>query len=177
MAAAVAGETVLVQKYIRNADNHFVCPYCGIVETKQNTMLYHIESKHENKFRFECTKCADTPRFLQRCTYLHHLATVHPEDPHISADEKNPYAGIAFVCDECEHSTHTKANMMIHYARNHAKDWIPAFVKGAPCTGCSKYFASSSAYLYHACTCFKQCATRAIPTFEPVRSKQSACRE
>jgi hypothetical protein len=146
-------------KYIRNEDNHFVCPHCGIVEKHQNTMLYHIESKHEMKFRFECTQCPgpDTPKFLQKCTYLRHLAAIHPTNPHPSETEKNMYADICFKCPdpECSHSTQTKANMRIHFARSHAKHWIPSYVKNKGCTGCSKVFASSSAYLYHATECFK----------------------
>ena len=145
-------------KYIRNEDGHFVCPHCSIVEEKQNTMLYHIESKHEHKFRFECTRCDAGPKFLQRCTYLHHLATVHPENPHISETELNPYAGVQYSCPDCAHTTHTKANLLIHYARSHAKLWIPSFAKGAPCTCCNREFASSSAYLYHAVNCFKTVA-------------------
>jgi hypothetical protein len=145
-------------KYIRNEFNHFVCPHCGIVEKHQNTMLYHIESKHEMKFRFECTQCEDAPKFLQKCTYLHHLATVHPENPHPSEKEKNMYAGLEFKCPdpECTHSTHTKANLRIHFARTHAKLWIPTYAKSKGCAGCNKTFASSSAYLYHSTECFKK---------------------
>lgn len=144
-------------KYIRNADNHFVCPHCGIVEKHQNTMLYHIESKHEMKFRFECTRCDDTPKFLQKCSYLRHLAAIHPEDPHPSDSETNMYANIHFKCPdpECTHTSQTKANMRIHFARTHAKSWIPSYSKNKECTGCSKSFASSSAYLYHSTECFK----------------------
>jgi predicted RNA-binding Zn-ribbon protein involved in translation (DUF1610 family) len=148
-------------KYIRNEFNMFVCPHCGITEKHQNTMLYHIESKHEMKHRFECTRCYDTPKFLQKCTYLHHLATVHPDDPHPNEKETNMYAGMKFRCPEpeCMHSTHTKANLRIHFARTHAKSWIPSYVKGKTCTGCSKHFASSSAYLYHSTECFKASAS------------------
>jgi hypothetical protein len=154
-------EAQITSKYIRNELNHFVCPHCGITEKHQNTMLYHIESKHEMKFRFECTQCDDTPKFLQKCTYLHHLATVHPENPHPSEKEKNMYAGLEFKCPdpECTHSTHTKANLRIHFARTHAKSWIPSYSKTKACTGCSKKFASSSAYLYHSTECFKKDAS------------------
>ncbi len=150
-----AGST---SKYIRNEFNHFVCPHCGITEKHQNTMLYHIESKHELKYRYACTQCPEPSRFLQKCTYLHHLATVHPDNPHPSEKETNMYAGAEYACPdpECTHSTHTKANMRIHYARTHAKAWIPSYAKGKSCTGCSKPFASSSAYLYHSTECFKK---------------------
>ena len=95
---------------------------------------------------------------MQKSGYLHHLATVHPDNPH-HGDEKNPYASVKHDCPECDHTTHTKANLLIHYARTHCKTWIPTFSKTDPCTGCRKTFASSSAYLYHAIGCFEHAAT------------------
>jgi hypothetical protein len=158
MSAASNSNSISTSKYIRNELNEFVCPHCGITEKHQNTMLYHIESKHEMKHRFECTQCE--AKFLQKCTFLHHLATVHPDDPHPSEKESNMYAGLKFTCPdaECSHSTHTKANLRIHYARTHAKSWIPSYAKGKACAGCNKSFASSSAYLYHSTECFKTSA-------------------
>lgn len=149
-------------KYIKNSNGHFVCPHCSKVEEKQNTMYYHIKSVHEQDFPFECALCTEEkPRFLQRCSWLHHLATHHPDSPHPSATERNPYAGVSFACPStgCEHTSHTKANTIIHYARTHCKDWIPAYTKGTNCTGCKKSFASSSAYLYHASSCLRSTAT------------------
>lgn len=154
-------------KYIRNNEGHFVCPHCPKITEKQNTMYYHIKKTHENDLPFECKRCEDCPRFLQRTSYLHHLATIHANDPHpvsenVSETEKqteqehNPYAGVSYSCPCCEHKTHTKANVLIHFARSHCKDWIPNYEKGCACEGCSKTFASSSAYLYHASACFKK---------------------
>ena len=165
--------TGAISKYIRNSDGHFVCPHCTKITEKQNTMYYHIKKTHEKDLPFVCTRCDDNPRFLQKSSYLHHLATNHADDPHPSCagsgddtcsaalDVKidNPYAGVKFACPCCEHTTHTKANAQIHFARSHCKDWVPAYNKSCPCTGCGKEYASSSAYLYHAPGCFKSHAS------------------
>ncbi len=147
-------------KYIKNADGHFVCPDCGKVTEKQNTMYYHIKKNHAKDLPFECKKCEGCPRFLQKSSYLHHLATIHPDDADCESGS-NPYAGVSYTCPcgDCDHSTHTKANLLIHYARSHCKAWIPSFSKSASaCSGCKKEFNSSSAYLYHAIGCLVSAA-------------------
>ena len=153
-------------KYIRNAEGHFVCPHCDKVTEKQNTMYYHIKKIHTQDLPFQCKLCTDTPRFLQKSSYLHHLATHHPES--CTPEEcggTNPYAGVKFTCPCCTHSTHTKANLLIHYARTHCKDWIPGFTKSESgncgCKSCDKTFNSSSAYLYHAVGCMIDSAPEA----------------
>jgi hypothetical protein len=142
-------------KYIKNADGHFVCPHCAKVTEKQNTMYYHIKKNHTKDLPFECTRCDDHPRFLQKSSYLHHLATIHPDSAKATEHGENPYAGVSYSCPDscCTHSTHTKANLLIHYARTHCKTWIPSFTKGSTCSGCSKEFNSSSAFLYHSISC------------------------
>lgn len=142
-------------KYVRNAEGQYVCPDCGKITAHQNTMYYHIKKEHTKDLPYECKLC--TNKFLQKSSYLHHLATMHPDTPHDGdCCSENPYAGVKHTCPCCEHSSHTKANIRIHFARSHAKAWIPAFDKTAPsCTGCGKVCASSSAYLYHALDCFK----------------------
>jgi len=139
-------------KYIRNAAGHFVCPHCEKVTEKQNTMYYHIKKNHEKDLPYSCKLCDAEPRFLQKSSYLHHLATSHPD--HCDGEE-NPYAGIKFSCpfEGCTHSTHTKANLQIHFARNHCKSWIPTYTKDTTCTVCKRDFNSSSAYLYHCISC------------------------
>lgn len=151
-------------KYIKNSCGHFVCPHCDKVCAKQNTMYYHIKKNHTQDLPFQCKKCGDEPRFLQKCSYLHHLATHHPEDAIPEECGSNPYIGVTFSCPSCTHTTHTKANMLIHYARTHCKDWIPSFTKsadGCSCKGCAKTFNSSSAYLYHAIGCLDVPTTHA----------------
>jgi len=154
--------SVIVEKYVRNADGHFVCPHCEKIEEKQNTMYYHIKSIHEQDFPFACVLCKnednENPRFLQKCAWFHHLATHHPENPHPSPTERNPYANVLFNCPTCTHTSHTKGNILIHYARNHCKEWIPAYLRDrvtnvGACTGCRQEFKSSSAYLHHAIKC------------------------
>ena len=142
-------------KYIRNEAGHFVCPDCDKITVKQNTMYYHIKKHHANDLPFECTRCAAHPRFLQKSAFLHHMATLHAESPDV-AGEKNPYAGIEYTCPTCEHTAHTKANMIIHYVRAHCRDWIPAYDKKVCCSHCAKGYASSSAYYYHAAACFRE---------------------
>ena len=100
-------------KYTRNTDGHFVCPHCNVVKNKQNTMHYHIKRNHEKNFPFECKQCSENPKFLQRSSYLHHLATNHPENPHPTETEKNQYATTEFACPCCTHKTHTKANVIM----------------------------------------------------------------
>lgn len=148
-------------KYIRNEAGHFVCPHCDKVTEKQNTMYYHVKKNHTKDLPFECKKCSDAPRFLQKSSYLHHLATIHPEDAHSTDVGENPYAGVSYSCpaEGCDHNTHTKANLLIHYARTHCKDWIPGYNKGSACSGCKKEFNSSSAYLYHSISCLIKSAT------------------
>jgi hypothetical protein len=146
-------------KYTRNTDGNFVCPHCNVVKNKQNTMHYHIKRNHEKNFPFECKQCSENPKFLQRSSYLHHLATNHPENPHPTETEKNQYATTEFACPCCTHKTHTKANVIIHYARTHCNEWIPSYAKDTNCTGCMKTFHSSSAYLYHSVSCFLKNAT------------------
>jgi hypothetical protein len=67
--------------------------------------------------------------------------------------EKNPYAGISYKCPCCPHSTRTKANALVHYARLHAEGWIPTYEKEKGCTQCAKTFGSIAAYLYHCTGC------------------------
>jgi len=145
-------------KYRKNEKGEFVCPHCNVVKQKQNTMHYHIKRNHEQDLPFECKQCENTPKFLQRSSFLHHLATSHPENPHPSEKDKNQYASVTHRCPSCEHTTHTKANMTIHFVRTHCT-WIPNYSKDDSCSQCTKSFRSSSAYLYHAYSCFKKNAS------------------
>jgi hypothetical protein len=65
----------------------------------------------------------------------------------------NPYAGITYKCPCCDHSTRTKANALVHYARLHAEGWIPTYDKAKGCSHCAKTFSSIAAYLYHCTGC------------------------
>ena len=160
-------------KYQKNTDGEFVCPYCKVVKKKQNTMHYHIRREHEQDFPHECKLCVNKPKFLQRSSFLHHLATNHPDNPHPNEKDANQYAAVQYKCPSCDHSTHTKSNIVIHNVRTHCP-WIPAFVKDTPCTSCNRSFRSSSAYLYHAHACFvKQAPANSleVPTQENMLSR------
>jgi hypothetical protein len=146
-------------KYTRNDDGHFVCPHCDKITEKQNTMYYHVKKTHMKDLPYECKTCEDHPRFVQKSSYFQHLATHHPEEKTCELGE-NPYTGVSHACAECDHSTHTKANLLIHYARSHCKSWIPTYTKETACTGCAKTFNSSSAYLYHSIGCLLRSAPK-----------------
>jgi len=162
-------EPTTVRKYVKDADGKYMCPHCPVKEVNQNTMFYHIKGIHEKDFPFECAHCPQETRFLQRCSWLHHLATKHPKTPHPSDTELNPYAGKKIACpvSSCDLKSHMKGNVLIHYARTHCKEWIPGFTKGKACEGCSKVYGSSSAYLHHAMKCFQ---SRAPPTHANILS-------
>jgi hypothetical protein len=160
-------------KYIRTADGQFQCPHCPKICEKQNTMYYHVKKNHLNDLPHECKICGPDTRFLQKSAYLRHMATVHRDvvpaptaapqapapAPAVAAPvvpEKNPYVGVEFKCTECDHTTHTKANMTIHYTRCHCHGTVPVYDKTGPCKRCERTFASSSAYYYHVGTCFAE---------------------
>jgi hypothetical protein len=143
--------------YVRDDSGIFHCQYCPKTSVKQNTMYYHVQTKHIQEYRFTCEHC-DNKKFVQKCAYLQHMANAHPEHAAKTADGmENPYVSASFTClsPDCKHTAKTKANMIVHFARTHCKDWIPAFAKDTPCKGCEKVFASSTAYLYHSVQCIK----------------------
>ena len=157
-------------KYVKNEAGNYVCPNngCGKITVKQNTMYYHIMKNHSTKLPFQCNRCTNNPQFLQRSGYMNHLATRHADDPKLTDKEKemlggiteNPAAAVSFKCPStgCTQTSHVKSNMLIHYARTHAKEWIPPYVRGEACKRCQQQHSSSSAYLYHTITCFREVA-------------------
>lgn len=145
-------------QYIRTENGHFQCPHCDKVCEKQNTMYYHVKTKHLAEFKYSCSVCAEagkTMQFVQKCTYLKHMAAKHPESEKEKEGEKNPYVGVSNKCPACDHTNTTKANLLVHFARHHCKDWIPGYTKNMTCKGCERVFPSSTAYLYHALACIK----------------------
>ncbi len=140
--------------YIRNGNGHFQCPHCPKVCEKQNTMYYHMKKNHCDDSKYVCEFCkeGEDRKFVQKGAYLQHMASMHPET---TKETENPYAGVSFTCPHpsCDQTAKTKANILVHFARSHCKDWIPAYNKS--CCGCTKEFASSTAYFYHAISCIK----------------------
>ena len=135
--------------YFRTDNGEFQCRHCEKRCAKQNTMYYHVQSKHSQECKFVCSHCPDK-KFIQKSAYLQHMASMHPQDV---KEDTNPYVGVSFTCPfpECGQAAKTKANILVHFARTHCKDWIPAFAKA--CKNCEKSFASSTAYFYHAPSC------------------------
>jgi hypothetical protein len=149
-------------EYVRNDNGEFVCQHkdCGKTFAKQNTMYYHVKrhcALDQKSFAHTCAECK--MGFIQKSAFLHHMAAIHPNtiDVALTSDTKktikNPYIGLEFKCPCCEVTTRTKANALVHYARLHAKDWIPSYDKEKGCSECDKKFSSIAAYLYHCTGC------------------------
>lgn len=144
--------------YIKSETGLFQCPHCNKQCEKQNTMYYHIKKNHSEDFKYVCEYCdpSDPKKFVQKSAYQQHVANCHYERiKHSNSGVDNPYIGVQKHCPSCDHCTNTKANLLVHYARSHCKDWIPPYNKDVPCKGCGKDFSSSTAYLYHAIQCMK----------------------
>jgi len=125
--------------YIRNAKGEFVCPDCGVIKERQNTMFYHMK-KHLGELKHVCTECSKG--FIQKSGLTQHMLQAHP------APEDLP----SWSCPCCDHVSRMKANLMIHIGRKHGDGWIPPL--NNDCTGCDRSFSSATAYYYHAVTCF-----------------------
>ena len=148
--------------YVKDANGIFVCQHKGCTRTfaKQNTMYYHMKrhmAEEQKTYDYHCPQC--NSGFIQKSTFLQHMAAIHPETKDVCIDAesketiKNPYIGMEFKCPCCDNTTRTKANALVHYARLHAKDWIPTYEKDKGCTKCNKTFSSIAAYLYHCTGC------------------------
>jgi uncharacterized Zn finger protein (UPF0148 family) len=134
-------------KYIRNADGHFVCPTCGVVKEKQNTMYYHMKS-HEKEMPHKCKQCKKG--FLQKQTLDLHIKSKHSKD----ADRD-------FECpmEDCDFTAHTKGNCRTHFFRTHCSEEINEILlhdkdEGTiECANCDKAFKSIGAFYYHCADC------------------------
>ncbi len=137
--------------YTKLETGEFQCKYCDKVAKKQNTMYYHVQTKHVQDFKFVCAHCTDK-KFVQKSAYQQHMAQAHSEIA--EEDEENPYAGVSYSCAHtgCDHVAKTKANALVHFARTHCKSWIPTYSKESACKCCDKTFGSSTAYFYHIVT-------------------------
>ena len=149
----------MVFQYIKNADNHFVCPYCNVVKKNQNTMYYHMK-KHEGSLPHTCKHCSK--KFLHKNMLDLHITARHPE----TTKEKE-----VFACpvDCCAYESLTKANRIIHFMRVHCKDLSNEKKVDSPgsklsCKQCIKEFNNSTSYYYHAAKCFPPAESHAFHT-------------
>lgn len=142
--------------YTRDADGQFVCDRCDKRTPHQNTMHYHMR-RHNEDFCATCTTCGKG--FLQRASLEAHVqATGH------GAGAAGAAGPVDFACThaECGHRTRTKANLLVHIARAHCSEWLPAYKEGGACRGCGRGHASAAAYLYHAAKCLLPSTVNAL---------------
>lgn len=162
-------------KYTRNTEGQFVCPECGVIKTRQNSMHYHMK-KHLEERNHLCTIC--NKGFLQKQTLELHLRSKHPErarqlTPKSSSSSSSSETdsmssssedGKPFVCpfDHCDFKALTKGNCIIHCLRVHFQDEIRRILlltnenKTFHCTQCTRTFQSSSSFYYHCKSCLIQ---------------------
>jgi len=126
--------------YLRNEKGEFVCPDCGEIKQRQNTMFYHMK-KHAGVLDHVCTEPGCGKAFIQKAGLQQHVMQAHPVE-----------GATVWNCPCCPHSCKMKANLIIHIGRKHGAGWIPPV--GADCSGCKKTFSSATAYYYHAVQCF-----------------------
>jgi hypothetical protein len=146
--------TLMTIKYTKNENGDFVCPDCGVIKKRQNSMHYHMK-KHMEELNHVCKVCKKG--FLQKQTLDLHMKSKHSEL--IKDSEKK------FTCpfDGCEFAALTKGNCIIHCLRVHCQEEIKEIMetnqetKTISCTSCEKTFSSSCGFYYHAkgCLIFK----------------------
>ena len=125
-------------KYIRT-ESGFSCPECDFVSERQNTMFYHMK-KHTGDKTHICPEPGCGMAFVQKSGLTQHRL-IHGTSE-------------GLTCPCCDHTSKTKANLLIHIGRKHGEDWIPPMKDGI-CTGCNKACASVTAYCYHAVQCYR----------------------
>jgi hypothetical protein len=103
-------------------------------------MYYHMK-KHVGALDHVCSVPGCGKRFVHKSGLNQHVSQAH------AVGEPD------LACPCCDHRCRTKANLLIHVARKHGDGWIPAR-NGDGCAGCSRTFASDTAYYYHAFQCF-----------------------
>lgn len=147
MSITNAGKT----KYIRNEHGHFVCPTCGEVKEKQNTMYYHMQ-KHKDALPFACRHCKK--QFLQKQTLDLHIRSKHADSCSDTSSDTSVYE---CPFDGCQFSSMTKGNLRSHCLRVHFAEETTALLSTAndkiSCTSCNKQFNSKGAFYYHCSDC------------------------
>jgi DNA-directed RNA polymerase subunit RPC12/RpoP len=141
-------------KYIKNTDGDFVCPDCGVIKKRQNSMHYHMK-KHMEELNYVCKAC--NKGFLQKQTLDLHIRSKHPELCKTNDEEDEKKFSCPF--DDCSFKALTKGNCIIHCLRLHFQDEMKKImevnneVKTILCNECNHEFHSSSAFYYHCKGC------------------------
>jgi len=134
-------------KYFKNEDGQFVCPHCNVIKKNQSTMHYHMK-KHEEQITHVCKSCKKG--FLQKQTLDLHIRSKHP-------DMKDTDKKFKCTYDNCEFSSLTKGNCVIHYLRVHFQEEIDTIMvkngKVINCNKCEKEFNNSCGFYYHCKEC------------------------
>jgi len=145
-------EKQMTIEYFKNEDGNFVCPDCGAIKKRQNSMHYHMK-KHMEELNHVCKACKKG--FLQKQTLDLHMRSKHSE---LIKDEEKK-----FKCpfDKCEFAALTKGNCIIHCLRVHCQAEIKQIMevdnesKTIHCGECDKTFSSSCGFYYHAKGCLE----------------------
>jgi hypothetical protein len=137
-------KTITTSTYTQNEKGEYVCPECGITKNRKNTMFYHMKT-HTGEKKYVCTEPGCEKAFVQKSGLTQHMRQIHPAPDAATA---------AHACPCCDHTAAIKSNLFIHIGRKHGADWIPAQCNNGLCTGCDRFFASPTAYFYHAVACF-----------------------
>jgi DNA-directed RNA polymerase subunit RPC12/RpoP len=127
--------------YIRNEQGHYVCPECGAIKAKQNTMHYHMKT-HEGHLPFKCQTCKK--EFLHSQTLALHISARH------SKNEAN-----YITCPSCPFKSLTKSNCIVHFMRRHCEEEVKLFSKNGLTCSCEKVCNSNTAFLYHISQCIE----------------------
>jgi len=153
-------------KYVRNNLGHFVCPTCGEVKEKQNTMYYHMQ-KHKDSLPFACRYCKK--QFLQKQTLDLHIRSKHAD----SSSETSTSSEKLFECPfpSCTFSSLTKGNLRTHCLRTHFPEETDKLLQmkneQITCTSCNKEFSSKGAFYYHCSDCITLSVTD--PRLHPIQ--------
>lgn len=149
--------------YIRTEQGTFVCPTCGVVKQRQNSMHYHMKT-HQQDPHHVCEYCHKT--FLQKQTLELHVRTKHAAAAAAAgaaADVGVEDVGFkpAYTCpiSGCDYQSHTKGNCVIHCLRVHFQEEITPHLRMAEdrrlysCGHCRNDFQSTTAFYYHIKSC------------------------
>lgn len=139
--------------YIKNEDGNFVCPDCGAIKKRQNSMHYHMK-KHQDELNHICKVCKKG--FLQKQTLELHIRSKHPE---LVKAEQQDLKRYKCPMDNCNFTALTKGNCVIHCLRIHFQEEMKDVMnihndtKTITCNECDTEFHNSCGFYYHCKDC------------------------